>query len=170
MDQAKIGEFLKALRKEKGLTQEQLAEQFQVNRRTVSRWETGTNLPDLDVLMEMSDYYEVDLRELLDGERKSEQMNTETKETVLKAADYTNADTEKYNKQMRIMNTITLVVLVVSIIVREATLNIDNSTVKACSDLVQGFSVGMAIACLLVSTRYGVKIQNFKKRLLEKMH
>ena len=43
MDQQKIGRFLKALRKEKGLTQEQLAEQFSVSSRTVSRWETGSN-------------------------------------------------------------------------------------------------------------------------------
>lgn len=43
MNQIKIGEFLKELRKEKGLTQEQLAEQFNVSRRSVSRWETGNN-------------------------------------------------------------------------------------------------------------------------------
>ena len=48
MNQIKIGEFLKELRKEKGLTQEQLAEQFNVSRRSVSRWETGNNMPDLD--------------------------------------------------------------------------------------------------------------------------
>lgn len=43
MDQVKIGSFIKELRKEKGLTQEQLAEQFQVSRRTISRWETGVS-------------------------------------------------------------------------------------------------------------------------------
>ena len=42
--QIKIGEFLKELRKEKGLTQEQLAEQFNVSRKSVSRWETGVSL------------------------------------------------------------------------------------------------------------------------------
>ena len=41
MNQIKIGEFLKELRKEKGLTQEQFAEQFNVSRGSVSRWETG---------------------------------------------------------------------------------------------------------------------------------
>jgi transcriptional regulator with XRE-family HTH domain len=46
MDQKKIGAFLKELRKEKGVTQEQLAEQFQVSSRTVSRWENGNNMPD----------------------------------------------------------------------------------------------------------------------------
>lgn len=65
MDQIKIGNFLQELRKEKGLTQEQLAEKVNVARRTVSRWETGNNMPDLDILIELSDYYEVDLRELL---------------------------------------------------------------------------------------------------------
>lgn len=55
MDQVKIGSFIKELRKEKGLTQEQQAEQFQVSRRTISRWETGSNLPDLDLLIEMAD-------------------------------------------------------------------------------------------------------------------
>ena len=62
MNQKKIGEFLKQLRKEKGLTQEQLAEQFYVSGRTVSRWETGSNMPDLSVLVELADYYEVDIR------------------------------------------------------------------------------------------------------------
>ena len=100
MNQQKIGAFLKVLRKQKGLTQEQIAEKFNVSNRTVSRWENGYNLPDLDILIEISDYYEVDLRELLDGERKGEKMNTEIKETVLKAVDYTNTETERYNKRV----------------------------------------------------------------------
>ena len=72
MDQLKTGSFIKELRREMGFTQEQLAEKFSVSRRTVSRWETGNNLPDLDILMEMADYFNVDLRELFDGERKVE--------------------------------------------------------------------------------------------------
>ena len=50
MDQQKIGEFLKTLRKDKKLTQEELADKMNVSRRTVSRWETGSNLPDLSIL------------------------------------------------------------------------------------------------------------------------
>ena len=59
MNQIKIGEFLKELRKEKGLTQEQLAEQFNVSRRSVSRWETGNNMPDLSMLITLAEYYEI---------------------------------------------------------------------------------------------------------------
>ncbi|MBQ6695441.1 MAG: helix-turn-helix domain-containing protein [Lachnospiraceae bacterium] len=100
MNQIKIGEFLKELRKEKRLTQEQLAEQFNVSRRSVSRWETGNNMPDLDTLIELADYYEIDLRELLDGERKSEKMNEELKETVLKVAEYSTNEKEMKRKKL----------------------------------------------------------------------
>lgn len=93
MEQKKIGLFLKELRKEKGLTQEQLAEKFQVAARTVSRWENGYNMPDLSILVELADFYETDIRELINGERKSEDMTEKMKDTIEKIADYT--DTEK---------------------------------------------------------------------------
>ena len=82
------GSISKKLRNEKGLTQEQLAEKFGVARRTVSRWEVGSNLPDIDILIEMSDFYEVEIKELLNGERKNEQMDSKEKETALLVADY----------------------------------------------------------------------------------
>ena len=65
MDQKKIGLFLKELRKEKTLTQSQLAEQLNVSDRTVSRWETGTNLPDLSILVELADFYDIDIEDLV---------------------------------------------------------------------------------------------------------
>ena len=71
MDQKKTGSFLKQLRNEKKLTQEQLAEKLQITSRTVSRWETGSNMPDISMLLELADFYEVDIREIIDGERKS---------------------------------------------------------------------------------------------------
>ena len=81
MDQVKIGTFLKTLRKEKNLSQEQVADKFFVSVRTVSRWENGNTLPDISVLIELADFYDVDIRELLRGERKSEKMDTDMKET-----------------------------------------------------------------------------------------
>ncbi|MBQ1247345.1 MAG: helix-turn-helix transcriptional regulator, partial [Clostridiales bacterium] len=75
MDQQKIGEFLKTLRKDNNLTQEELADKMNVSRRTVSRWETGSNLPDLSILVELADLYDVDMREIFNGERKNETMD-----------------------------------------------------------------------------------------------
>ena len=75
MDQIKIGEFLKELRKEHNLSQEQLAEKFNVSSRSISRWENGNTMPDISVMIELADFYDIDIRELLRGERKSEQMD-----------------------------------------------------------------------------------------------
>ena len=100
MDQKKIGLFLKELRKEKGMTQGQLAEHLNMSDRTVSRWETGTTLPDLSVLLELADFYHVDIREIIDGERKSEPMNNEMKETLIKAAQYAEEDKQTHLNQM----------------------------------------------------------------------
>lgn len=100
MDQKKVGAFLKTLRVEKGMTQEQLAEQFYVSGRTVSRWETGSNMPDLSTLMVLADFYDLDIREIIDGERKIETMNEETRETVKKVAEYADAEKERLKKKM----------------------------------------------------------------------
>ena len=113
MNQQKTGELLKRLRKEKGLTQEQLAERFYVSSRTVSRWETGSNMPDVGTLIELADFYEVDIREIIDGERKSEIMDKETKDTLRKVAKYANEGNRR--AQSRVLHTalgvcITLVV------------------------------------------------------------
>ena len=101
MNQVKIGAFLRELRKGKGLTQEQLAEQFNISRRSVSRWETGSNMPDVVLLIEIADFFEVDIREIIDGERKSENMDKE-KETLKKVAEY--ADAEKFKLKKKISN------------------------------------------------------------------
>ncbi|MBR7082189.1 MAG: helix-turn-helix transcriptional regulator [Oscillospiraceae bacterium] len=93
MDRIKIGEFLRQLRKESGLTQEELSEKFGVSSRSVSRWENGSTMPELGILVDLADYYRIDIRELIDGERKNETMNNETKEVLKSAADY--AEQEK---------------------------------------------------------------------------
>lgn len=90
MEQKKIGLFLKKLRKENSLTQEVLAEKLNVSGRTVSRWETGSNMPDISMLVELSEFYHVDISEIIDGERKSEKMNQEIRNTAVKIAEYSN--------------------------------------------------------------------------------
>lgn len=52
-------------------------------------------MPDLSILIQIADYYDVDIREILNGERKSETMNHELKETLLKVADYSELEKEK---------------------------------------------------------------------------
>ena len=80
MDQVKTGKFIAALRKEKGLTQEQLGEKLGVTNKTVSRWENGNYMPDVEMLSLLSEEFGVSINELISGERIG------TKD-VIKAAD-----------------------------------------------------------------------------------
>ena len=167
MDLIKVGAFLQTLRKEKGLTQEQLAEQVGVARRTVSRWETGSNMPDLDILLELADFYSVDLREILDGERKSEQMNEELKETVLQVADYSNEEKARLLKRMHWMFIAGLIGFTVFLVI--TLLGLDTvSPYEGIGSFGLGIAFGMVVIGVIFTSRYASRIREFKMRLLGK--
>ena len=167
MDQQKTGAFLKTLRKNKGLTQEQLAERFYVSPRTVSRWENGNNMPDVDVLIGLADFYEVDIRELIDGERKNGDMDKETIETVLKAAEYMNMGTRQYTKRVHLLLLTGAIFWIVASLIRHTELN-NNAVLNAVSDFAEGAAIGMILCGIVFISRYGQRIKAFKQRLLKR--
>lgn len=69
----KLQENLMRLRKQKGLSQEELAYQLGVSRQAVSKWESGTSIPELERLIELADLFDVTLDELVKGERSTSQ-------------------------------------------------------------------------------------------------
>lgn len=68
MDQIKIGKFITKCRKEKGLTQMQLAEMLSITDRAVSKWETGKSLPDSAIMLELCSILGITVNDLLSGE------------------------------------------------------------------------------------------------------
>lgn len=72
MNTKKVGEFLKELRKENKLTQEQLGEKLGVTNKTVSKWETGNYMPPIEILKLLSELYNVSINEILSGRRLSD--------------------------------------------------------------------------------------------------
>ncbi len=167
MDLVKTGTFLKELRKEKNITQEELAEKMGVSRRTVSRWETGSNMPDMDILIDISDFYEVDLREILDGERKNKQMDKEVKETVLKVAEYENEGKKRNSIVVIVCSGLGIMSLLANLIM---------SMMELPDTFLTGFLHGMTIAVALAAMALGIvyasgtlaKLYSFKKRLFSK--
>ena len=67
MDQIKVGKFIAELRRRDGLTQEALGEKIGVTNKTVSRWENGNYMPDIEVLQMLVDIFHVSINELLSG-------------------------------------------------------------------------------------------------------
>ncbi len=84
MDLVQIGSFLAQLRKERGLTQEQLGQQLGVTNKTISRWETGTYLPPAEMLLALSEQYSITINELLSAKRlAAEEYQQEAEKNIL---------------------------------------------------------------------------------------
>jgi transcriptional regulator with XRE-family HTH domain len=168
LDQKKTGAFLKALRNEKGLTQEQFAEIVLVSSRTVSRWENGNNLPDLDILLQIADFYELDLRELLDGERKGEKMEQKVEEEVLQAVDYTNSKTARYTRRVHGLLWVGAMFWLLSRVLGLTSLA-GNNILSAVADFSEGAACGMVLCGIVVTGRYRQNIKALKMALKERL-
>lgn len=83
MDQIQIGRFIAACRKEKGMTQAQLAEKMGVSDRAVSKWETGKNMPDSSIMLELCDLLGITVNDLLNGRRIPMENYKETAEKTI---------------------------------------------------------------------------------------
>lgn len=168
MDTKKMGSFLKRLRKERGLTQEEFAEVMNVSNRTISRWETGNNSPDLDVLLLIAEYYNVDLKEILDGERKEENMDKELEKTVIKVADYSNMEKEKLTKRMHYFFMVGSITFVLYFI----TLYFEPQDSSNFFDFFQGLFIGISFGTILVgsimTSKYMSKIYLLKGSVLKR--
>ncbi len=161
MDQKKFGSFLRELRKEKQFTQEQLAEWFGVTSRSVSRWETGSNMPDLSILVELADFYDVDIRDIIDGERKGEDMNKEEKERLQLVADYAETEKNTLLMRLRIFSIVGLVSLIAGLVM--LVLGGDNNL--PVYDYLMGTLMGVSIGALLVAVFYSTgALENMRKR------
>ena len=85
MDYIKIGNFIKAERKAKNLTQSKLAENLYVSEKTISKWENGNGIPDANSLLKMCEIFGVSLNEILSGEKIVMENNNQKNEQLLLA-------------------------------------------------------------------------------------
>ena len=163
MNQQKMGEFLKNLRKDKGLTQEQLAEHFNVSSRTISRWETGSNAPDIDMLIELADFYHVGIREIIDGERRGEIMTDETKETVKKVVEYSDRKTRIMEKGLFFFIVFVDIIHIFSIVIHESNGINGLLSEEVCHDVIS-YILGFSTLYMIIITFRGSK---FVKKMEE---
>ncbi len=97
MDQIKIGKFIASCRKEQGMTQAVLAEKLGISDRAVSKWENGKSMPDTGIMLELCDFLNININELLSGEKiMTETYNKKAEENLLGMR----KELEEKNKQM----------------------------------------------------------------------
>lgn len=90
MELNKTGKFIALIRKEKGLTQRELAEKLNLSEKTISKWERGVGFPDISLILPLCKCLEIDANELMTGERlqdKKYRINAEN--NLLKLMDKT---------------------------------------------------------------------------------
>lgn len=106
-----FAENLKKIRKDKGYTQEILAEKLNVVRQTISKWEKGLSLPDVDMLSKIANVLETDVNILLDGQITT----TDQSEIVKQLAKINEQLTIKNRRYKKIMKTIAIILLIIVI-------------------------------------------------------
>lgn len=124
MDKEKTGQLITLLRKEKGLTQKQLADALNVTDKAVSKWERGLSFPDISMLEPISELLDISILEILAGERQ-DRNDTLTRE---EASELINASVEIGDEQMRhrkeISKLIIIILVVITLLLISLTLNI----------------------------------------------
>ena len=146
MDGVRVGKFIAELRKEQELTQEQLGEKIGVTNKTVSRWENGNYLPPADVLLTMSQLFDVSVNEILSGKRLLAEEYKEAAEInlahTLKASSFSLKERIDFYKTKWLKEHISIMVFIGICIIGVALLGI------VCK---QGWIIFMAILFLLVA-------------------
>ena len=142
MNQLATGKFISQKRKQKNLTQEQLAEKLGVSNKTVSKWETGKCMPDYSVVKALCDELEITVAELMDGEKSEEKsVRTYDEEQIMDLL----KKTQNLEKQKELLYGILLIVMGIALQALSHTLG--GSNVK---DFFSGLLLGISIAEMLV--------------------
>ena len=98
MNQEKIGKFIAERRKEKNITQQELAEKLGVSDRTIGNWENGRNMPDLSLFKPLCQELDISLNDLMSGEKvKDNEYQEKLEENIIHTIDYTNKKIKNYD-------------------------------------------------------------------------
>lgn len=116
MDMVKMGRFLSELRKDHNLTQAELGEKLGVTNKTISRWETGTYMPPVEMLEALSNMYDLTINELLSGKKLSteeykEMAESNIKET-LKSSTFSLKEKQEFYKKKWLKDHIAIMVFI----------------------------------------------------------
>lgn len=114
MDNEKMAQFIAELRKSKGLTQKEIAEQLGITDKAVSKWERGLSCPDISLLATLSDILGITTGELLNGEKADESEVLDVKIIVENSLQYANTVTNRKWKNIR--GTLAIIISIISIL------------------------------------------------------
>ncbi len=144
MNQEEIGKFICELRKEKKMTQEQLAEKLGVTDKSISRWENGRTLPDLSMITILAEELDVEISELLNGRRMIKEEGEKSIDTINKVIEYSNK--EKKEKTTKLNNYFRAALICILIVILDNRFSILSYIFKAnIPDFIDGALCGLGL-------------------------
>ena len=156
MNQEKIGKFIAKCRKDKKMTQQELAEKLGVTDKSIGNWENGRNMPDLSLFKPLCDELEITINELLSGEKlKKEEYQEKFEENIINTIDYSS---KKINL---VRNNLGIVLLVLGVLISFTAMTMFRSE----SSWGSIYSVVGGIISLIGVSKLTKKYK-FKKRIL----
>ena len=104
MNQEKIGKFIAKCRKDKKMTQSELAEKLGVTDKSIGNWENGRNMPDLSLFKPLCDELGITINDLISGEKINKDIYQEKfEENIVNTIDYTTKRMNKYNNLIGVL-------------------------------------------------------------------
>lgn len=117
MDQEKIGKFILELRKDKKMTQQELADKIGVTDRAISKWENGRGMPDISLMKPLCEILDITLNELISGEKiDKKEYQKKSDENIFKTIKYTNKKTNFFKKFLICLISVFLILILMFII------------------------------------------------------
>lgn len=162
-----FGEQLRKAREAKGMTQQSLAEQLYVTRQSVSRWECGTNMPDISLLVDIAEFFDVSIPEIINGERKSEVMEKEVKEVAEAMSNYAVAEKSVILKRVKLVSIIGLISVVIGLVMEEINYDSMIPIYECMKGICLGLGVGALVTMVLYTTGVLEKIKNRKSKQMK---
>lgn len=112
MNQEKIGKFIAYCRKEKNMTQEELAQKLHLTDKAISKWENGRCLPDLSILEPLSKTLDVSINEILSGEKiKEEELKDHTDKNIIDVVNYSDKKIKRIKRTIKVSSIIMIIAL-----------------------------------------------------------
>jgi transcriptional regulator with XRE-family HTH domain len=112
MNQEKIGKFIAYCRKEKNMTQEELAQRLHLTDKAISKWENGRCLPDLSILEPLSKTLDVSINEILSGEKiKEEELKDHTDKNIIDVVNYSDEKIKRIKRAIKVSSIIMIIAL-----------------------------------------------------------
>ena len=151
MDQIKIGRFIASKRKEKELTQMQLAEKLGITDRAVSKWENGRSLPDYSIILQLCEVLEITVNDLLCGEVVTmDNYNKELENNLLEMVKQKQESDKRLLKMEIVTGVICVMPLIAAIVI---------ANVIPMKEWLAGLLVGVCVIPLLVATPFMIRVE-----------